>query len=607
MKAIILAAGIGYRLLPLTNALPKALVKVSGKTFLEWIIEPLIKRGVRDIIIVVGYKQEMVKAFLLGKYRDKINAQFVENDIYDKTNNIYSLWLASSHLEDDDFLLFESDEVFEECILDKLINTSWENVAVVDKYKRGFDEGTVVLLNEENDVIDLLTKEDQLSNYRQVSEKHFYKTLNIYKFSKSFLRNHFVPYLDIYIKSQSWNKYYEVILKLIIALKQPKIKGLSVEGCKWAEVDILTDLGRAGFTFSPKKEQLEILQTAYGGFWNYAFEDFNLTGNDYFPVDTIFADVKYMLNKLMKEFSSRQDILDAKLANVLRINSENVVCLNGSSQGIKIIMDKFKIKYLLPVPAFNEYLRLAEKPSFYKFNLKSLSWHIEDILRLTKTKEAEGLVIINPHNPTSAYLNKSVLTAVLKELAFLKLIIIDESFIDFSGEEGLSEDIHKFNNLLIIKSLGKSMGIFGLRIGAAISANRDFLKIIKDSLPIWNINSLAEYFLEIFPRHRKEYEDSLRKVKAARERLYKDILDCRFLRVVKPNSNFIFFELRKNSPLDADEFTYRLYRDFNILVKNCTDKIKQFFDYQGKGFIRVAIRTEEKNQKLLFSLENLLK
>lgn len=604
MKAIILAAGIGYRLLPLTHDLPKALVKISDKTFLDWIIQSLIVRNIRDIVVVVGYKKEMVKSYLLEKYKQQLNITFVENDDYYKTNNIYSLWLAREYLKNDDVLLFECDEIFEQRVLDLLLESPWENIALVDKYKKEFDEGTVVLLNGENDIVELLTKGDEIIS--SLNKDIFYKTVNIYKFSIAFLRNHFLPYLDVYIKSQEWDQYYEIILKLIIVLKQPRIKGLSIEGCKWIEVDTLTDLRRANFIFFSPEEQLETLQTSFGGFWNYKFDDFSLMGNEYFPSADFLSDITYMSKRLIKKYPSRQDIIDVKLANTLEMKPENVVCLNGSSQGIKIIMDKFNLKYFLPLPTFNEYIRLAKNFDLYKFDCEKLDWHIEDIVSLSKEKNVDGLVLINPNNPTSTYIDRSSLVSILKELSFLKLIIIDESFVDFTEDGGMRSEIDKFENLLIIKSLGKSMGIAGLRLGAAISVNKELIKLIKGDLPIWNINSFAEYFLEIFSRYKKEYEISLKKIRLVRDEFYKRLTENPYIDVVKPHANLIFLKLKKNSPVDAYELTLRLYKDFNILIKNYTDRIKQYSDYSGRGFIRFAINTPEKNERLISAIEKIM-
>lgn len=144
MQAIILAAGMGKRLKKLTQNNTKCMVKVNGMTMIERMLRQIDKRGVSRIVLVVGYEREKLKEYI-STLDVSTPIQYIDNPIYDSTNNIYSLSLASELLIEEDTLLFESDLIFEDSILDTLIDDPRETLALVDKYESWMD-GTVVKL-----------------------------------------------------------------------------------------------------------------------------------------------------------------------------------------------------------------------------------------------------------------------------------------------------------------------------------------------------------------------------------------------------------------------------------------------------------------------------
>jgi len=122
MKAIILASGIGKRLLPLTKELPKPLVKVGELSILERIINSLIENNVKDIVITTGHLEEKIKEFVKNKYPD-LKITYVKNPIYDKTNYIYSLWLTKDIAKDDDIILSHGDMFFEPRLMKRVVDS----------------------------------------------------------------------------------------------------------------------------------------------------------------------------------------------------------------------------------------------------------------------------------------------------------------------------------------------------------------------------------------------------------------------------------------------------------------------------------------------------
>ena len=237
MKAIILTAGYGRRMRPLTNQTHKTLLSVAGRTIIERIIEGLVDNGITDIAIVTGYRREELTAFLTSNFPD-VRFTFVHNARYDETNNIYSLALAFEQLTlDDDFVLIESDLVYEPSVIRRLIESPRDNVALVDRFQRGMD-GTVVTLR--GDVISNVIPPHLQGSDFDFSDK--FKTLNIYKFSRDFCNTVFKQLLTYYAKVIDDNCYYELILGILIYMQRETIHASLIEGEDWSEVDDPNDL-----------------------------------------------------------------------------------------------------------------------------------------------------------------------------------------------------------------------------------------------------------------------------------------------------------------------------------------------------------------------------
>ena len=148
MQAIILAAGMGKRLKELTSDNTKCMVKVNGVTLIERMLRQIERQNVSRIVVVTGYQGQKLRDYIktLGI---KTPVVFIDNPIYDKTNNIYSLALASDKLCEEDTLLFESDLIFEDSILDALVQDPRPTLALVDKYEAWMD-GTCVKLTADD-------------------------------------------------------------------------------------------------------------------------------------------------------------------------------------------------------------------------------------------------------------------------------------------------------------------------------------------------------------------------------------------------------------------------------------------------------------------------
>lgn len=188
MQAIILAAGMGKRLKDLTANNTKCMVKVNGVTLIERMLNQLDKLNLERIVVVIGYEGRKLQEYI-STLNISTKIEYVENEIYDKTNNIYSLALAKEYLLQADTLLLESDLIFEDDVLKLLIDDKRETLALVDKYESWMD-GTVVKIGDDDSIQSFVPGKKFVFD----DIPYYYKTVNIYKFSKHFSETHYVPF-----------------------------------------------------------------------------------------------------------------------------------------------------------------------------------------------------------------------------------------------------------------------------------------------------------------------------------------------------------------------------------------------------------------------------
>ncbi len=605
MRAIILAAGIGYRLLPLTRQVPKCMVPVAGKAIIGRAVDALVENGIRDIVVVIGYQKEMIKQFLSSTYGDDIAFTFVENDIYDKTNNIYSLWLASQWF-DDDIILLESDVVFANGMIADLLASEFDNVIVVD-HCHAENDGTVVRVDAHANVYHLMTK-DHLQYPHEKTD--LFKTVNIYRFSRDFLEHSFFPVLENYIKSRSYSKYYELILGTIIYLESPKLKALAAGRHKWFEIDTYPDLVKADYLFSSDKQKMQSIEKSYGGLWNYAgVTDFGYMRNVYFPPQELLGAMQRRLESLVTQYPSRQDIVNQKAAMLEYLNEDHFFLFNGSSQAIKLL-SKIMGTVCVPVPTFQEYIHTlhADQVNLHRLPLDTFAFDPDLFVKQALAASADCLVMVNPNNPGAYFMKREQLAALLETSGpKFRLVVVDESFIDFADpSQSLRDLVDEFDNLVIVKSLGKAYGVAGLRLGYLYSRNSLVKNAVEEHIPIWNINSFAEYFIEEALKYRQVYLASLNQMKKDRDDFYQRLAKIAYLKVFKPHGNFIMVEIKKRFALNADAVKQRLFSRHALLVKDLSPKISDLYkDYNGNGFLRFAVLKKEQNDLLCESLEQI--
>lgn len=278
MQAIILAAGMGKRLKELTSNNTKCMVKVNGVRLIDRVLSQLAKLNLTRTVIVTGFEGANLREHV-GQKWNGMRVDYVDNPIFDKTNNIYSLALAADELVKDDTILLESDLIFEDSILDKLIQCPHPNVAMVDAFQSWMD-GTCVTIDEDGLIKRFVPKKDFV--YEEIP--NYYKTVNIYKFSQSFSQEDYVPFLKAYSLALGNNEYYEQVLRVITLLDKPLMYAMPLSGEKWYEIDDVQDLDIAETMFCSPEDQIRKLASRFGGYWRYPdLKDFCYLVTPYFP------------------------------------------------------------------------------------------------------------------------------------------------------------------------------------------------------------------------------------------------------------------------------------------------------------------------------------
>ena len=599
MQAIILAAGMGNRLGKYTQNNTKCMLSINGKTLAERALDALGDAGIRKCIMVVGYRKENVIAFLGNRYKD-IEITYVSNDIYDKTNNIYSLYLAKDYLLQDDTLLLESDLIFENRLIADILAENEPTVAAVARFESWMD-GTVVELTENNEITAFIPKKMFEFNKKD----SYYKTVNIYKFSRNFSTNTYVPFLEAYSHSMGNNEYYEQVLRVIATLENCELKAFILTGQKWYEIDDAQDkyIAETIFCASPR-EKLKRIQNAYGGYWRYpAMLDFCYLVNPYFPVRQMLAELKTYLPDLVSAYPSGQNVQNLLGAKLYNIDESQILIGNGAAELIRALAAVIRGKIGIAYPSFNEYAEsfsAAENSSaVVPFIPHNFAYTADDLKTLAEN--CDTILLINPDNPSGNYISRD---KVIELAAFLKTknkkLILDESFIDFADIEKnpslLCQDIlDEFPNIIIIKSLSKSYGVPGIRLGALASGDKDLIGQIRKHLSIWNINSFGEFFLQIIGKYQKDYKLSCEKIAAERLR-FKTLLEKTGALYVYPSqANYFLCKLRG---IAAPELTERLLEKHEIFIKDLTGKT----GIPDNTFIRIAIRDKDDNNQFISCL-----
>ena len=601
MQAIILAAGMGKRLGEYTKNNTKCMVPVNGVPLIDRVLNQLSSLKLSRVVIVVGYEGQKLIDYIGNEYNG-LKIEYIFNSIYDKTNNIYSLALAKDKMQEDDTLLLESDLIFDDRLFSLVVDNPCPNLALVAKYEAWMD-GTMVQIDDERNIVNFVPKEA----FRHEQADSYYKTVNIYKLSKEFSANRYVPFLEAYMKAIGNNEYYENVLRILSFLDCKDLKALPITDEKWYEIDDKQDLDIAEALFADDEQLMQKFYSRYGGFWRFPkMLDFCYLVNPFFPSQRMLDEMKASFQTLLTEYPSGMKVNALLASKCWGVSEKYIVPGNGAAELIKFLMDNLNGKLGVIRPSFEEYPNRyqGEVVTFIPQN-SDFRYTGQDIIDYYADKDIANLLLINPDNPSGNFIPKD---DILKVADWCKLnqvrFIVDESFVDFSEEYeicSMLDDtiLESYPNMIVVKSISKSYGVPGLRLGIMASADEMLIKEAKKCVSIWNINSFAEFFMQIFTKYSKDYHKACGSFQAERADFLSKLCEIPFIHVMPTQANFVLCEVKE--PYSSMEIVKRMLREHNILLSACSAKK----GLHGGKYLRIAIRGHQDNARLIEAFKQL--
>jgi histidinol-phosphate/aromatic aminotransferase/cobyric acid decarboxylase-like protein/choline kinase len=588
MQAIILAAGMGSRLGKYTQNNTKCMLPINGRTLIERSLDALNAAGITKCILVVGYQKENLMRFIGSRYKN-INITYIAND------NIYSLALAKEHLLRDDTLLLESDLIFEERLIQDMLADPEPTLAAVARYESWMD-GTVVQILGDNVIANFIPR--KFFNYDE--KETYYKTVNIYKFSRDFLQTSYVPFLEAYSRAMGNNEYYEQVLRVIATLDKNELKAFILTDQKWYEIDDVQDKDIAETLFCEvPAEAVKLIQRRYGGYWRFPkLKDFCYLVNPYFPTGQLLNEMKAYFGDLIAEYPSGLNVQNLLAGKLFNINENNILTGNGAAELIRAMAVELPGSAGVIYPTFNEYPESLEK--HVSFFPQDMQYGIDQVIDWAG--QCDTMLLINPDNPTGNFIPSTGIKRLLDILKTdNKRLILDESFIDFCDHEDqpslLRQDILlEYPNLIIIKSISKSYGVPGLRLGILASGDAALIGRIRKNLSLWNINSFGEYFLQIIGKYLKDYRHACQLIQIERNRFKEELEKTGLFTIYPSQANYFLCQCKCGKTAGA--LTQYLLEAHNIFIKDLTGK-KGIPD---NTWIRLAVRNKADNDCLIEKL-----
>jgi threonine-phosphate decarboxylase len=343
---------------------------------------------------------------------------------------------------------------------------------------------------------------------------------------------------------------------------------------------------------------LDSMRRKHGGYWRYQTLDFHYLFNHYFPPPALYDELRDALSTLANSYPSSQAVLADLLADWKaspHARATNLVVGNGSSELIRVLMDRVVTRITVPLPTFNEFT-VGDRQRLHRYALDEATGFCLDADRLLHEVARSGsdyVAIVNPNNPVG---NLADLTTVRRILDSGVRLIIDEAFMPFASASASAEWlVTHYDNLIVVASMTKSIGIAGLRVGYVLTSNDEIKDRLRGALPIWNVNSLAEYVIEALPRYRAEHEASLARIKSDTEWFACELESVPFLEPFPTHSNAVFCRVKGDGRRLADW----LFDTHRFVVK---EGIRQAELTTRHSYVRLGVRNRDDNTRLLQAL-----
>ena len=599
MQSIILAAGLGSRLGELTKECTKCMVKINGITLIERMLRQLERYGMDRIIIVTGYKGDILKDYVQN-LRINTPVVFVDNSDYRHTNNIYSLWLTREFLEEMDSLVLESDMIFEDRVIEKMLAVD-NGCGTFVARPRPWMDGSIVKLDKDNNIVYFVDDEE----VKRIDPSYYHKIVSIYKFKKRYVSEKYMTYLNEYVKKNKDNNLYESLLKVIDLDVEKKIPAEILDEEQWYEINDIQDMDIAESMFADGNEKVRKYLQRYGGYWRYpAMRDFCYLVNPYFPNERFMNEMKSNFDVLVREYPSGMAVNSLLAGHFFGVRTENICVGNGTAELIKSLMENISGNIGMVYPTFEEYPHRKKDVEVIPYYVvdKDFDYSVDDIMSYYEGKDISAIVLVNPDNPSGHFISKKDILR-LEDWCRSKgrKLIVDESFIDFVEDDEWHtlldmEVLLNHPSLIVLKSISKSFGVAGLRLGVIATADTDLIAFMKKDVAIWNINSFAEYYLQIIEKYRDDYYEAMEKFKEVRRRYLYKLSKIKGFKVYPSQANYVMCHIENS--VTSTELADILLNRYNVLIKNLASK-----EGLNKGnYVRLSVKSDEENDYIVNAL-----
>lgn len=327
--------------------------------------------------------------------------------------------------------------------------------------------------------------------------------------------------------------------------------------------------------------------------------DFCIPVNLHFPPAELVQLIHENLPEILRYYPDYAAAHQQHISHMTGLDPDTIVPCNGSTEIITHLCQRARGPIVTSVPTFSRWTDLPEELKvplhpIIRRRENDFRLDVDEIVARVREVKARTLVISNPNNPTGAWLTFDEVKQLTEALRDLDAVIVDESFIDFSDLKSAATNVDQMPNLIVVKSMGKSLGWHGVRLGYAVANQRTAQKL-RSRLPFWNINGLAAYILKCVTSFKVEYLASF--VRVANDRCYmeKRFADLPDLTIYPSKANFLFVELPTR--VSGRKLRDRLLENHGLMVRECSNKIGC-----SEQYLRVAVQRPSATDALITGL-----
>ena len=316
--------------------------------------------------------------------------------------------------------------------------------------------------------------------------------------------------------------------------------------------------------------------------------DFCIPVNLHFPPAELIEKIRADLGEILRYYPDYAETHQRHIGEMTGLAPETIVPCNGSTEIITQLCQRAAGPVVTSVPTFSRWTDLPLELNLTLHTIlrrreRAFRLEVDEIVRRVRETGARTLVISNPNNPTGAWLTLEEVKTLAASLEDIDAVVVDESFIDFSDIVTAASFAAETPNLVVVKSMGKSLGWHGVRLGYA-ATNPRRAKALREQLPFWNVNGLAAYVLKSVTSYKAEYRESFARVAEDRVYMTTRLAEVKGLIVYPSKANFLFVELPEGVPGQA--LRDRLLRHYGLLVRECSNKIGS-----SEQYLRLAVQS----------------